>query len=76
MILRKKQKPLICCNQCGQVINQKGSHNDFLQINKAWGYFSNKDLTIHSFNLCETCYDHLVQDFKIPVYSKNNNEAI
>lgn len=40
---------------------------DYLHIEKAWGYFSSKDLTGHAFNVCEDCYDKWIQKFKIPV---------
>lgn len=76
MIIRKKQTRLVYCNQCGQVINGDGKHTDYLEVNKAWGYFSEKDLKIHSFDLCETCYDQMIRGFKIPIDIKNNNEAI
>ena len=40
---------------------------DYLQVKKAWGYFSSKDLTGHAFNMCEACYDEMISNFKIPV---------
>lgn len=40
---------------------------DGLFVVKEWGYFSEKDLQIHRFNLCEPCYDHLIQEFVVPV---------
>lgn len=51
------------CNMCGKII-EKGK--DFAYV-KDWGYYSNKDLERHSFNLCEKCYDELVNKFVIPV---------
>lgn len=58
----------IYCNCCGKVINHKGGiGEDYLEVKKAWGYFSSKDLTGHAFNLCEACYDKLISQFKIPV---------
>ena len=36
-------------------------------MKKEWGYFSGKDLKVHSFNLCEACYDRLLEEFEIPV---------
>lgn len=58
----------VYCNCCGQVINETGSmKEDYLQVRKAWSYFSSKDLTGHSFNMCEVCYDNMIASFKIPV---------
>lgn len=58
----------IYCNCCGQVISSRGSiQEEYLQVKKTWGYFSSKDLTGHTFNMCETCYDRMVSNFKIPV---------
>lgn len=65
------------CNHCGQVIKDDGPiYEDFLKVEKKWGYFSDKDLEIHTFYLCECCYDQIIKNFKIPVAIKNNNEAI
>lgn len=66
---RKNKDYTINCNMCGKSIN---SHNgifteDVFEGYKEWGYFSSKDLEIHKFNLCEDCYERLVQAFKIPV---------
>ena len=34
---------------------------------KRWGYFSKKDRTKDSFDLCEECYDIIISQFTIPV---------
>lgn len=58
----------IYCNCCGRVINVEGkSQEDFLRVKKIWSYFSSKDLTGHTFNVCEACYDEMISRFKIPV---------
>ena len=58
----------VYCNCCGRVINVSGKNQeDYLQVRKVWSYFSCKDLTGHSFNMCETCYDKMIASFKIPV---------
>jgi [ribosomal protein S18]-alanine N-acetyltransferase len=51
------------CNKCGKDIV---GHDDYLEVQKIWGYYSNKDFDTHSFVLCEECYDELVSSFKIP----------
>lgn len=58
----------IYCNCCGRVINVEGkSQEDFFRVKKVWSYFSSKDLTGHTFNMCEACYDEMISRFKIPV---------
>ncbi len=60
----------IYCNCCNQLIKKDGSdsqHRDYLHIEKIWDYFSSKDLTKHSFNICEACYDKWIASFCIPV---------
>ncbi len=50
------------CNACGELIKA-----DAFEAVKEWGYFSEKDLEIHRFNLCEKCYDKITSSFEIPV---------
>lgn len=60
----------VYCNCCGELITSIEStnqHRDYLHVNKAWGYFSSKDLTGHAFNICESCYDKWLESFCIPV---------
>lgn len=58
----------IICNQCGKEICQEGEDRcDFLEIEKRWGYFSNKkDGQIHRIALCESCYEQWISGFAIP----------
>ena len=70
--LDKTKDKEIKCNKCGKDI-KKINHNkteDYLYIQKKWNYFSGKDLTIHSFIVCEKCYDQWIQSFAIPVEEK------
>ncbi|WP_069999873.1 hypothetical protein [Cellulosilyticum sp. I15G10I2] len=60
----------IFCNCCGKEIAKTAivdTHTDYLHIEKSWGYFSSKDLTTHSFNICEKCYDNWIESFIVPV---------
>lgn len=58
----------IYCNNCGREIITSGEdQEDYLEVAKKWGYFSNKDLVGQAFNLCEACYDQFVANFKVPV---------
>ena len=50
------------CNCCGRVLEQE----EYINIEKQWGYFSKKDTKMHSFVLCEECYDKMISRFVIP----------
>lgn len=58
----KKVVDSIICNVCGEEIF---NGEDYVHIDKLWGYFSNKDNEHHSFDICESCYNKLVKTFKI-----------
>ncbi|TCT13774.1 hypothetical protein EDC18_1088 [Natranaerovirga pectinivora] len=74
----KKSKDRICCNMCGRVIaeNREFPKVDFVEINKNWGYFSNKDNENHNIHICESCYDQWVKSFSILPSVKNNSVCI
>lgn len=64
-----KKEEVLRCNCCGELIKQIdhiGNYMDHFQVEKTWNYFSKKDLTKHSFTLCEKCYDQFIQTFVIP----------
>lgn len=62
----------IYCNKCGKEIvrDHHGNDPDYLHVKKQWGYFSDKDLEIHEWNLCEECYDRFLKEFAVPVSAK------
>ena len=64
-----KEVSKIICNKCGkEIVFRNGmAQEDYLSVDKRWGYFSNKDDQDHSFDLCEECYDALVKTFLIPI---------
>lgn len=57
----------VVCNCCGKEIPKDchGYFEDYIHIEKDWGYFSNKDGKHHSFDLCESCYDKILKNFCI-----------
>lgn len=63
-----KEIKKIVCNKCGKEILIKNEipQEDYLSVDKRWGYFSNKDGQSDSFDLCEECYDSFVAGFLIP----------
>ena len=68
----------IYCNCCGRMISQniQKTGEDFLQIDKTWGFFSGKDGEIHRFTLCENCYDRMRDQFSIPVDIRVQTELL
>ena len=42
----------------------------------AFGYFSNKDGKRHSFDLCEECYDKMIEGFAIPAEEEEISELL
>ncbi|MCI8781078.1 MAG: hypothetical protein HFH70_10420 [Lachnospiraceae bacterium] len=56
------------CNACGKKIQMENNilREDVFEGKKEWGYFSKKDVTLHSFIMCEDCYDKMVSSFVIP----------
>ena len=63
--IKKVEK--IICNKCGKVIPVTGGipQEDVLEVEKRWGYHSGKDNQVDGFDLCEDCYDELVDSFLI-----------
>ena len=57
----------IVCNICGEKIlkNEFGYFEDFLEINKTWGYHSSFDGETHDFDICMQCYKKFLDEMKI-----------
>ena len=69
---------VIVCNKCGKRVEYIDGilKEDFCHVKKEWGFFSKKDLKVHSFNLCEECYDQLVEGFRVPIIIEEKSEAL
>ncbi len=65
----KKNLEKVLCNCCGRELKLTGNHvaEGVLHICKDWGFFSEKDLLCHEFDMCEQCYDRITSEFQIPV---------
>ena len=72
------KKYSIFCNMCGKKIKMENDRvrEGVLSVEKSWGYFSEKDGEVHSFDLCEKCYDRLISQFEIPVTVKKQTELL
>lgn len=72
------EKQKVFCNQCGKELKKINGilHEDGLFVRKDWGFFSDKDLQIHKFNLCESCYDDMIEKFVIPITVEDKEAAL
>lgn len=72
------EKERICCHQCGRVLKTEEGilREDALIVKKEWGYFSKKDLAVHDFVICESCYDKWIAGFVKPVCETKKREVL
>ncbi len=68
----QKELQEVICNQCGKKLKvEKGILMEgILEVRQNFGYFSGKDGLTQEFDLCEECYDRLIDGFVIPVTQK------
>ncbi len=66
------------CNQCGRILQVENGilKEGCFHGENIFGYFSTKDGSRHSFDLCETCYDAMISKFEIPVEESEANEYL
>ena len=64
-----KELEKIICNKCGKeiVVTRGIPQEDVLDIEKQWGYFSEKDGQTDRFDICEDCYEEWIESFLITV---------
>ncbi len=68
----------ITCNKCGKQIKRENGviKQDFLEVVKPWGYFSEKDGKTYRFSLCEKCCDEMIEGFKISIEITDTTELL
>ncbi len=73
----KVQSPLLC-NCCGKPLKEENGilKEDAFEATKEWGYFSSRDMEVHHFNLCEECYNKLIESFVIPIEIRKKLEVL
>lgn len=57
----------ILCNKCGQSTKCPMGNFECISATAHWGYDSRKDMQVHRFDLCESCYDEFAKTFKLMV---------
>ncbi len=73
MIITKKEAAekevveKVICNCCGKEIekNSHGYMEDYIHIEKTWGYTSSKDGDKTNVDICEECWNKFERNFKI-----------
>lgn len=65
---QKAKKEIFVCNCCGQRIGDVDEKDrlPFLDVRQTWGYFSKWDGSTHTFHICETCYEKMIQSWCYP----------
>ena len=68
----------IKCNMCGKEITVDHGmvKEGIFSCEYLWGYFSEKDGEKHSFDLCESCYDRMTEEFCLPIEKSEATEMI
>ena len=72
------QLEAVFCNMCGKKIAVKEGivREGVAMFDYAWDYFSEKDGEVHHFDLCEACYDELINQFRLPVDVEEQTELL
>ena len=68
----------VVCNECGKYLLVENGilKEGCFEGDAVFGYFSKKDGQIHSFDLCEDCYDKMIARFRIPVQDREAMELL
>lgn len=77
-LIEDKKITQIKCNSCGKELKIENGivMEGVFSVDYSWGYFSNKDGEIHSFDVCEKCYNHMIRQFQLPIDKDENKELI
>ena len=73
-----KELKAIVCNKCKKEISVRNGMimEGCFHGSVRFGYFSRKDGTEHSFDLCEECYGKMIEGFAIPVKEEETTELL
>ncbi|MCI8514180.1 MAG: hypothetical protein HFI93_06070 [Lachnospiraceae bacterium] len=67
----------IRCNRCGKKLPLTPGgvpQEDFVEVDKLWGYYSGQDGVRIRFDLCENCVNEWIQTFEIPPEKEDAEE--
>lgn len=68
----------VVCNCCRRPLPVENGIvlEDYIHVDKVWGYFSERDGEEIAFDLCENCTHELTKRFRLPVYQKKTREYL
>lgn len=68
----------VFCNRCKKALKVENGiiKEGCFHVDYDWGYFSALDGKKHSFDLCEDCYQKMVQGFLLPVTEEEETELL
>ncbi len=72
------QLETVICNRCGKkmVVERGILREGALMLDHSWDFFSEKDGEVHHIDICESCYDDWVDQFKIAVEVEEQTELL
>lgn len=76
---QEKEKLIqVVCNGCGRELKVENGYlkEGLFTADQVFGYFSKRDGVRHRFDLCEECYEKLLERFKIPVEEIEEKELL
>lgn len=68
----------VVCNGCGRKLRVENGYlkEGCFTADQAFGYFSKRDGVRHRFDLCEECYEKLLEQFSVPVEETEERELL
>ncbi len=68
----------VICNQCKKELKLENGYlkEACFSADYLFGYFSQRDGIRHRFDLCEDCYNRMINAFAIPVEERPENELL
>ncbi len=68
----------IICNCCKKQIKVENDipREDYVDIEKKWGYFSRKDGLVERITVCEDCYEKWVSTFQLKPELRRRTELL
>ena len=68
----------VCCNKCGRSLRVENGilKEGCFHGEQSFGYFSKRDGMKHNFDLCESCYEEMIEEFALPVEEAEEKELL
>lgn len=75
---KEQEQVTVICNQCKKELMVENGilKEGCFEGKQVFGFFSKKDGQEHRFDLCESCYDKMIEKFQIPVEKRDVTELL